>query len=149
MQPGDVVDVEIAGLGRLSNPIEEWDVDLSGPGEQMEVSANTLHVALAIPEDEAERMVAEGRRAVIELRRIDHVCLRVADVEEAAARWSVQFGLLDRGRNGGRALLSCDDEPYSLELAHGDEPGHDHTGVRARARLLARRRSQPPRGARA
>ncbi len=61
MKPGDVVAVEIDGLGRLENTIEEWDVDLSGPGEQPQVSAQTLHVALAIPEDEAERMVLEGR----------------------------------------------------------------------------------------
>ncbi len=61
MKPGDVVEVEISGLGRLTNPIEEWDVDLTGPGEQMQVSAQTLHVALAIPEDEAERLVEEGR----------------------------------------------------------------------------------------
>jgi hypothetical protein len=27
----------------------------------MQVSPNTIHVALAIPEDEAERMVQEGR----------------------------------------------------------------------------------------
>jgi 5-oxopent-3-ene-1,2,5-tricarboxylate decarboxylase/2-hydroxyhepta-2,4-diene-1,7-dioate isomerase len=57
MEPGDVVEVEIDGLGRLRSTVEAWDVDLSGPGEQPEVSANTLHVALAIPEDEAERMV--------------------------------------------------------------------------------------------
>jgi 5-oxopent-3-ene-1,2,5-tricarboxylate decarboxylase/2-hydroxyhepta-2,4-diene-1,7-dioate isomerase len=61
MEPGDVVEVEIDGIGRLTNTIEEWDVDLSGPGEQLQVSAQTLHVALAIPEDEAERMVSEGR----------------------------------------------------------------------------------------
>jgi len=61
MKPGDVVAVEIDGLGRLENTIEEWDVDLGGPGEQPQVSAQTLHVALAIPEDEAERMVLEGR----------------------------------------------------------------------------------------
>ena len=61
MRPGDVVEVEISGIGRLTNTIEEWGVDLTGPGEQMQVSAQTLHVALAIPEDEAERMVAEGR----------------------------------------------------------------------------------------
>jgi 5-oxopent-3-ene-1,2,5-tricarboxylate decarboxylase/2-hydroxyhepta-2,4-diene-1,7-dioate isomerase len=60
MRAGDVVAVEISGIGRLESTIEEWDVDLSGPGEQMQVSAQTLHVALAIPEDEAERMVAEG-----------------------------------------------------------------------------------------
>ena len=56
MEPGDTVEVEIDGIGRLTNTIAEWDVDLSGPGDQPAVSANTLHVALAIPEDEAERM---------------------------------------------------------------------------------------------
>ncbi len=61
MEPGDVVEVEISGLGRLTSTVVEWDVDLSGPGEQLQVSAQTLHVALAIPEDEAKQMVAEGR----------------------------------------------------------------------------------------
>src|ERR671921_450404 len=61
MQPGDVVAVEISGLGRVENTVVDWDVDLSGPGEQLATSANTLHVALAIPEDEAERMAAEER----------------------------------------------------------------------------------------
>ena len=61
MKAGDVVEVEITGLGRLQSTIEEWDVDLAGPGEQMQVSAQTLHVALAIPENEAEQMVAAGR----------------------------------------------------------------------------------------
>ena len=60
MEPGDVVAVEVTGLGRLENRVVDWDVDLRGPGEQPEVSANTLHVALAMPEDEAERTVAEG-----------------------------------------------------------------------------------------
>jgi len=59
MQPGDVVEVEISGLGRLRNEIVDWDVDLSGPGDQPEISASTLHVALAIPEDEAARMVEQ------------------------------------------------------------------------------------------
>jgi 2-keto-4-pentenoate hydratase/2-oxohepta-3-ene-1,7-dioic acid hydratase in catechol pathway len=61
LKDGDVVEVEIDGLGRVTNPVVDWDVDLSGPGEQLAVSPNTLHVALAIPEDEAERRVAEGR----------------------------------------------------------------------------------------
>ena len=60
MEPGDVVEVEISGMPVLRNHVEEWDVDLSGPGEQPEVSANTLHVALAMPEEEAERRVADG-----------------------------------------------------------------------------------------
>jgi len=60
MEPGDVVAVEVTGLGRLENTVVDWEVDLAGPGEQLAVSANTLHVALAMPEDEAERTVAEG-----------------------------------------------------------------------------------------
>lgn len=63
MEVGDVVEVEVTGLGRLTNTVVDWDVDLSGPGEQPRVSANTLHVALAVPEDEAERLAAEGRRS--------------------------------------------------------------------------------------
>jgi 5-oxopent-3-ene-1,2,5-tricarboxylate decarboxylase/2-hydroxyhepta-2,4-diene-1,7-dioate isomerase len=59
MEPGDVVEVEVTGLGRLSNTVVDWDVDLSGPGDQLQVSANTLHVALAMPEDEAERAAQE------------------------------------------------------------------------------------------
>ena len=61
MEPGDTVEVEIDGIGRLTNTVEEWDVDLSGPGEQPATSAQTLHVALAVPEEEAERMVQERR----------------------------------------------------------------------------------------
>jgi 5-oxopent-3-ene-1,2,5-tricarboxylate decarboxylase/2-hydroxyhepta-2,4-diene-1,7-dioate isomerase len=61
MEPGDVVAVEIESNGappsRVENTVVDWDVDLSEAGEQLQTSANTLHVALAIPEDEAERMV--------------------------------------------------------------------------------------------
>jgi catechol 2,3-dioxygenase-like lactoylglutathione lyase family enzyme len=65
---------------------------------------------------------------MIRLGRIDHVCLRVADVDEAAPRWAIQFGLAERSREAGRALLACNDEPYCLELVAGGSPGHDHTG---------------------
>jgi catechol 2,3-dioxygenase-like lactoylglutathione lyase family enzyme len=65
---------------------------------------------------------------MIRLQGLDHICLRVADLEEASARWQIQFGLAERTREGGRALLACNDEPYCLELLAGDEPGHDHTG---------------------
>ena len=63
---------------------------------------------------------------MIALRRLDHVCLRVADVDEAATRWALQFGLTERSRDPGRAVLSCDDEPVALELLAGGEPGFDH-----------------------
>jgi catechol 2,3-dioxygenase-like lactoylglutathione lyase family enzyme len=63
---------------------------------------------------------------MIELRRIDHVALRVADLEEAAARWAAQFGLSVRERDAERVALACDDEPYSLELLAGAPAGLDH-----------------------
>ena len=129
MEPGDVVEVEVTGLGRLSNTVVDWDVDLSGPGDQLQVSANTLHVALAMPEDEAERAVQEGvTRIMIEIRRIDHVALRVANLDEAEHRWAIQFGLTEVERVGHHAFLRCAYEPYSLELVGAGAPGHDHTG---------------------
>jgi 5-oxopent-3-ene-1,2,5-tricarboxylate decarboxylase/2-hydroxyhepta-2,4-diene-1,7-dioate isomerase len=63
MEPGDEVAVEVSGLGRLENRVVDWDVDLAGPGERPQVSAQTLHVATAMPEDEAERAVAAGETA--------------------------------------------------------------------------------------
>lgn len=69
---------------------------------------------------------------MIQLRRIDHACLRVADLDEAAPRWAIQFGLTERERENGRSLLACDYEPYSLELVEAGEPGHDHTGFELR-----------------
>ncbi len=49
------------------------------------------------------------------------------ELDEAAARWCVQLGLVERSREAGRALLACNDEPYSLELVETDEPaGFDH-----------------------
>jgi 5-oxopent-3-ene-1,2,5-tricarboxylate decarboxylase / 2-hydroxyhepta-2,4-diene-1,7-dioate isomerase len=50
----------VSGLGRLQSTVVDWDVDLSEVGEQPTTSANTLHVALAIPEDEAERRALSG-----------------------------------------------------------------------------------------
>lgn len=63
---------------------------------------------------------------MIELRRIDHVCLRVADPGEAAARWSEQFGLQVRSRDPQGVALACDDEPCSLKLAAAAAPGLEH-----------------------
>jgi len=62
MEPGDRVAVEVRSRdvsARVENEVVDWDVDLSAAGEQMQTSANTLHVALAIPEEEAERIVNE------------------------------------------------------------------------------------------
>jgi 5-oxopent-3-ene-1,2,5-tricarboxylate decarboxylase/2-hydroxyhepta-2,4-diene-1,7-dioate isomerase len=63
MEVGDVVAVEISGLGRVESTVTDWDVDLTQVGDQMATSANTLHVALAIPEEEAERMAQRSATA--------------------------------------------------------------------------------------
>jgi catechol 2,3-dioxygenase-like lactoylglutathione lyase family enzyme len=67
---------------------------------------------------------------VIRLRRIDHVRIRVADLDEAAARWAAEFGLVERSRADGVARLACDDEPYCVELStvEGGSPGIEHIG---------------------
>jgi 5-oxopent-3-ene-1,2,5-tricarboxylate decarboxylase / 2-hydroxyhepta-2,4-diene-1,7-dioate isomerase len=58
VDPGDVVEVEVDGIGRLRNTIVELERPLAEVGEAPAVTANTLHVALALPEDEAQRRVA-------------------------------------------------------------------------------------------
>jgi 5-oxopent-3-ene-1,2,5-tricarboxylate decarboxylase/2-hydroxyhepta-2,4-diene-1,7-dioate isomerase len=55
VEPGEVVAVEVEGIGRLENTVVELEQELETIGEQPTVTPNTLHVALAIPEDEAER----------------------------------------------------------------------------------------------
>jgi 5-oxopent-3-ene-1,2,5-tricarboxylate decarboxylase/2-hydroxyhepta-2,4-diene-1,7-dioate isomerase len=60
VEPGDVVVVEVDGIGRLENAVVELDRELEPVGERPAVSGNTLHVALALPEDEAERAAAAG-----------------------------------------------------------------------------------------
>ena len=62
VEPGDIVEVEVEGVGRLANTVVASDTALERVGDQPEVSAATLHVALAMPEDEAERRAAAGER---------------------------------------------------------------------------------------
>ena len=62
VEPGDVVAVEIDGIGRLENTVEQSEVELEPVGDPPMVSAQTLHVALAIPEDDAERQAKEAVR---------------------------------------------------------------------------------------
>lgn len=64
----------------------------------------------------------------LRLHDVHHVCLRVLDLDEATARWSVQFGLEVVAREPGRALLRADCEDYCLELVPDARPDHDHTG---------------------
>ena len=61
VEPGDVVAVEVDGIGRLENTVVQSDEPLPDVGEQPAVTAQTLHVALTMPEDEAERNVGVTR----------------------------------------------------------------------------------------
>ena len=60
VQDGDVVAVEIDGIGRLENHVVQSEQEMEPVGEQPAVTAQTLHVALTIDEDEAEREVRQG-----------------------------------------------------------------------------------------
>jgi 5-oxopent-3-ene-1,2,5-tricarboxylate decarboxylase/2-hydroxyhepta-2,4-diene-1,7-dioate isomerase len=60
VEPGDVVAVEVDGIGRLENTVVERPVDWLGLRALPEDSAGARHVALAIPEEDAARGV--GRR---------------------------------------------------------------------------------------
>ena len=53
VQPGDVVEVEVDGIGRLSNPIVAEENELAEVGAMPEDTANARHVALAVPEEDA------------------------------------------------------------------------------------------------
>ena len=55
VEPGDVVAVEVEGIGRLENTVVQSEEELLRVGEQPAVTAQTLHVALTMPEDEAEQ----------------------------------------------------------------------------------------------
>jgi catechol 2,3-dioxygenase-like lactoylglutathione lyase family enzyme len=57
------------------------------------------------------------------MRLIHHTGLRVADLDEAVSRWSIQFGFDVRLREERRARLACAYERYSLELQRDGGPG--------------------------
>lgn len=59
VEPGDLVAVEISGIGRLENRVVELDRNLVPLGEQPRVTDQTLHVALAISEEEARVRISE------------------------------------------------------------------------------------------
>lgn len=61
------------------------------------------------------------------IARAHHATFRVADVEEAAARWSLLYGLSGcDGAEPGTALLRCGYEDFCLELRPGERPGIEH-----------------------
>jgi 5-oxopent-3-ene-1,2,5-tricarboxylate decarboxylase/2-hydroxyhepta-2,4-diene-1,7-dioate isomerase len=66
VEPGDVVAVEVSSLGRLENTVVELDRDLESVGEPPQITDQTLHVALAMPEEEARRKVLGYRSGLAE-----------------------------------------------------------------------------------
>lgn len=59
---GDVVEVEVEGIGRLKNTVIELDRDLVPVGAQPAVTENTLTVALAFSEERARQEVEAWAR---------------------------------------------------------------------------------------
>jgi 5-oxopent-3-ene-1,2,5-tricarboxylate decarboxylase / 2-hydroxyhepta-2,4-diene-1,7-dioate isomerase len=53
VEPGDVVEVEVGGIGRLSNRIIEAKEELAPVGVMPADTPNARHVALAVPEETA------------------------------------------------------------------------------------------------
>jgi 5-oxopent-3-ene-1,2,5-tricarboxylate decarboxylase/2-hydroxyhepta-2,4-diene-1,7-dioate isomerase len=53
VEPGDVVEVEVEGIGRLSNRVVEAKEELAAVGVMPADTANARHVALAVPEESA------------------------------------------------------------------------------------------------
>ena len=51
VEPGDLVEVEVDGIGRLSNRIVEATEELADVGVMPADSPNARHVALAVPEE--------------------------------------------------------------------------------------------------
>lgn len=62
VEPGDTVSVEVDGIGRLENYVVQSEEALAAIGEQPAVTAQTLHVAMAVPEEQAEQEVKEAAR---------------------------------------------------------------------------------------
>ena len=142
MKPGDLVEVEIAGLGRLANTSRSGTSTSPGrasssrcpprPSTSRSRSRRTRPSGWSrkAAARERERHVSglrsareRERRRLIRLGRIDHVGLRVADLDEAAARWCVQLGLVERSREGGtrssRATTSRTASSSSPEASPG------------------------------
>ncbi len=61
VEPGDVVAVEVGGIGRLENTVVELDRNLVQVGDQPRITDQTLHVAHAMQEDEAAKHVRESQ----------------------------------------------------------------------------------------
>jgi 5-oxopent-3-ene-1,2,5-tricarboxylate decarboxylase/2-hydroxyhepta-2,4-diene-1,7-dioate isomerase len=53
VEPGDLVEVEVGGVGRLSNRVVQAREELAPVGVMPADTANARHVALAVPEESA------------------------------------------------------------------------------------------------
>jgi 5-oxopent-3-ene-1,2,5-tricarboxylate decarboxylase/2-hydroxyhepta-2,4-diene-1,7-dioate isomerase len=63
VEPGDVVAVEIVGIGRLENRVVELDRTLVPVGDPPRITESTLHAALGISEETAKQRIEEYRRS--------------------------------------------------------------------------------------
>ncbi|MEB3103678.1 fumarylacetoacetate hydrolase family protein [Ferviditalea candida] len=57
---GDIVEVEVDGIGRLTNTVVEADEEVELVGDPPKISEATLHVALTISEEEAKEQIGKS-----------------------------------------------------------------------------------------
>jgi 5-oxopent-3-ene-1,2,5-tricarboxylate decarboxylase / 2-hydroxyhepta-2,4-diene-1,7-dioate isomerase len=60
MQAGDVVEVEVSGIGRLTNHVEERPSPNAEIGAQMQLSPDAVQTALGLTEDAYRKVLAEN-----------------------------------------------------------------------------------------
>ena len=97
MQPGDVVAVEICGLGRLENTVVDWDVDLTRPGRPARGLAE--HAPRRARDPRGRGGAAWSRRGACRDRACaastTSACASPTSTRRAR-RWALQFGLTVR-----------------------------------------------------
>jgi catechol-2,3-dioxygenase len=78
---------------------------------------------------------------------VHHATLRVADVDEAAARWSILHGLSPAGETEDGRLLRCAYEDFCLELRGGEgPPGIQHVAYELRSGISLNDAAEHARG---
>ncbi len=106
MEPGDVVAVEVTGLGRLDEHGRRLGRRPGRAGRAARRSRPTRCTSRWRCPRTRPSGPSPRELDVIDIRRIDHVALRVADLDEAVARWS-RAVRADAERRGRRPRATC------------------------------------------
>ena len=115
------------------------------PGDQLAGVAEHAARRPRHPRGRGRAAGGRGEDRMIAIRRIDHVALRVADLDEAARRWAIQFGLTERGARRRPRAAGVRRRAVRARADRGRAARARPHGLRAAPLVLARRRRAPPR----